>query len=122
SERPVQGRAVDHKRGDEDDGENQRRRRRVSDDRAGAGPLNRQGERPDAPVTKRALHPITQLLASGQRCDANTLVLPVLSKASTSYGAIVPLGTSIPGEPAGIPATANPTTFGRSLSNRVMSS
>jgi len=45
-----------------------------------------------------------------------------LVEGETSYGAIAPLGTSIPGEPDGMPAPANPTTFGRSLSSRLMSS
>ena len=56
-----------------------------------------------------------------QRCDAKTLVLPDASNAITSYGVTVPPGTSIPGEPAGIPGAAIPSTLGRVSRSFLMS-
>ena len=54
-------------------------------------------------------------------CDANTVVWPALSKASTSYGCGFTPATSMPGEPIGMPGTPIPTTEGRSLSSRCTS-
>jgi hypothetical protein len=52
---------------------------------------------------------------------ANTRVAPLVSNAITSYGSAFAPGISIPGEPTGIPPTANPAIGGRSFSSRCTS-
>ena len=51
-----------------------------------------------------------------------TETVPLRAKAMMSYGSLRPPGTSMPGEPIGIPGTAIPATCGRSLSSRRMTS
>ncbi len=56
------------------------------------------------------------------RASRRRSVDPSLRTSRTSYGSTCPDGTSMPGEPSGIPGTVRPFAAGFSFSSRLMSS